>query len=103
MEDEVAPPPPIGELRKKFDDEVYFGDDRAAAEYAYVLAVRLRVEGERSEAQKYARESLRLAESLPDASLDDVSQNHLTLGGVPLPERFHDGVVRNRLRDLLDA
>lgn len=103
MEEESTPPPPISELRKKFDDEVYFGDDRAAAEYAYVLAVRLRSEGERSEAQKYARESLRLAERLPDSTLDDVSSPRLSLGGVPMPERFHDGVVRNRLRDLLDA
>jgi hypothetical protein len=103
MEDEFTPPPSIDELRKKFEEEVYYCDDRAAAEYAYVLAVRLRSQGDRDEAQKYARESLRFAERLPSSSLDDVSSPRLSLGGVPLPERFHDGVVRNRLQDLLGA
>ena len=53
--------------------------------------------------RQYARESLRLAERLPDSSLEDVASTRLTLGGVAMPERFHDGVVRNRLRDLLGA
>ncbi len=101
MDDDTIPPPSVAELRKKFEEECYFGDDRAAAEYAYVLAVRLRDDGDREEAQKYAKESLRLAEQLPDSSLDDVASTRLTLGGVSMPERFHDGVVRSRLRDLL--
>lgn len=95
------PPPSIDELTKKYDDEMYFGDDRAAAEYAYVLAVRLRAETRFAEARKYAREALRLAMGLPSTSLDDVASTRLTLGGVPMPERFHDGVIRSRLSDLL--
>jgi hypothetical protein len=101
VDDELAPPPSVAELRKKFEEECYFGDVRAAAEYAYVLALRLRDQGDREEAQKYAKESLRLAERLSSSSLDDVASTRLTLGGVAMPERFHDGVVRNRLRDLL--
>ncbi|GLH97145.1 hypothetical protein Pa4123_24200 [Phytohabitans aurantiacus] len=101
--DEEKLPTSISELRKSFEDECFYGDDRAAAEYAYVLAIRLRTEGDRSEAQRYAMESLRLAEGLPASSLEDVSSTRLTLGGVPLPERFHDGVVRRRLGDLLDS
>ena|SRR2546423_797821 len=100
--EEATPPPPISELRKQFEEERLYQDDRAAAEYAYVLAIRLRDAGEEDEARSYAREALRLAELLPSRSLDDVATTRLTLGGVPLPERFHDGVVRSRLGDLLD-
>jgi len=78
-----------------------YQDDRAAAEYAYVLAIRLRDLGEDDEARRYAREALRLAKRLPSRSLDDVASTRLALGGVPLPERFHDGVVQSRLHDLL--
>jgi hypothetical protein len=34
--------------------------------------------------------------------LDDVAMARTTVGGVPMPERFHNGVVRARLADLLD-
>src|SRR2546421_6775655 len=100
--EEATPPPPIAELRKQFEEERLYEDDRAAAEYAYVLAIRLRDAGEDEEARRYAKEALRLTERLPSKSLDDVASTRLTLGGVPLPDRFHDGVVRSRLRDLLD-
>jgi hypothetical protein len=92
---------PISELRRQYDEEVYFQDDRAAAEYAYALAVRLREAGEHDEARRFARECLRLAESLPSATLDDVAMTRTSIGGVPMPERFHDGAVRARLADLL--
>jgi hypothetical protein len=95
--------PSIDELRRQYDEERLYQDDRAAAEYAYVLAVRLREDGQADEARWYAGECLRLAESLPDRTLDDVTSTKAVLGGVPMPERFHDGVVRSRLADLLDA
>lgn len=99
--DEETPLPPIGELEQRYDEERLYHEDRAAAEYAYVLAVRLRSEGRVDEARRYARECLRLTGSLPSNTLDDVTSSRLELGGVPLPERFHDGVVRMRLADLL--
>lgn len=103
MDDDAPPPrPPISELRKQYDVEMSFLDNRAAAEYAYALAVRLREAGERDEASRFARECLRLAETLPSATLDDVATTRATVGGVSMPERFHDGVVRTRLADLLD-
>jgi hypothetical protein len=103
MDDDTPPArPPISELRKQYDEEMSFLDNRAAAEYAYALAVRLREAGERDEARKFARECLRLAETLPSATLDDVAATRVTVGGVPMPEHFHDGVVRTRLADLLD-
>ena len=49
------------------------------------------------------RECLELAERLPAKTLDDVISTKISVGGVPLPEHFHDGVVRSRLADLLDA
>jgi hypothetical protein len=94
--------PPISELRRLYEEERFYLDDRAAAEYAYALAVRLREAGRLDEARDYARECLRLAESLPSSTLNDVAATRMTVGGVPMPERFHDDVVRARLADLLD-
>ena len=103
MDDDARPArPPISEVQRQYEEERHYQDDRAAAEYAYVLAVRLREEGRLDEAREYARECLRLAESLPSGTLDDVSVSRTHLGGVPLPERFHDGMVRARLGNLLD-
>ncbi len=103
VDEEATPRPPISEVRKQYDDERFFEDDRAAAEYAYALAVRLREVGQTDEARRYAEECVRLAESLPSKSLDDVVSARHEVGGVPLPDHFHDGVVRSRLADLLDA
>lgn len=95
--------PSIDQVRKQYEEERFFLDDRAAAEFAYALAVRLREAGHLDEARQYARQCLRLAESLPSRTLDDVAVARLAVGGVPMPERFHDGVVRSRLADLLDG
>lgn len=99
--EEAAPQLSIGELRKQYDEERFYQDGRAAAEYAFALAVRLREAGQLDEARRYARECLALAEALPSRSLDDVSSERQSVGGVPLPDHFHDGVVRSRLADLL--
>jgi hypothetical protein len=61
--------PPIGELRRQYDEERYYGDDRAAAEYAYALALSLREEGDVDEARRYAQECLDLTEALPSRTL----------------------------------
>ncbi|PRY17010.1 hypothetical protein [Pseudosporangium ferrugineum] len=103
VDEEVTPRPSISEVRQQYEDERFFQDDRAAAQYAYALAVRLREAGEVDEARRYARECLQLAESLPANTLDDVVSDRQSIGGVPLPEHFHDGVVRTRLADLLTA
>jgi hypothetical protein len=102
VDDEPIPVPTIGELRKQYEEERFFQDDRAAAEYAYALAVRLRALGQTDAARRFARECLELAEGLPSNTLDDVAAQRQNVGGVPIPEHFHDGVVRSRLADLLD-
>ena len=103
VDEEVTPRPSISEVRKQYEDERFYRDDRAAAEYAYALAVRLREVGQTDEARRYAEECIRIAESLPSNSLDDVVSTRQSVGGVPLPDHFHDGVVRARLSDLLGA
>ena len=65
--------------------------------------MRLREVGHVDEARKYAGECLRLVEALPSATLEDMASSRLNVGGVPLPERFHDGAVRDRLADLVDV
>jgi hypothetical protein len=101
VDEEATPRPTISEVRKQYEDERFFQDDRAAAQYAYALALRLRDAGQVGEARRYARECLQLAETLPANSLDDVVSDRQSVGGVPLPDHFHDGVVRTRLADLL--
>lgn len=101
MDDIPPPSPPISELRRQYEEEMSFLDNRAAAECAYALAVRLRNIGEYDEARRFAQECLRLAETLPSAAMEDVDTTRMAVGGVLMPERFHDGVVRARLADLL--
>ena len=103
VDDEGAARPSISDVRKQYEIERFFLDDRTAAQYAYALAVRLREQDQFVEARRYARECLRLAEALPANSLDDVVSDRQSVGGVPLPDHFHDGVVRSRLADLLVA
>lgn len=103
VDEEIEQRPALSEVRKQYEDECYFQDDRAAAECAYALAVRLREIGLLSEARRFAAECLELAERLPAKTLDDVISTKISVGGVPLPEHFHDGVVRSRLADLLVA
>ncbi|GAB3944840.1 hypothetical protein [Micromonospora vulcania] len=91
----------IDELRAQFEQERFYQDNRAAAESAYALAVRLRAANRLDEACSYARTCLQLAEQLPSTTLEDVVTTRQAVGGVHLPEYFHDGVVRARLADLL--
>ena len=94
--------PPLSEVRGCYEEARLQQDDRAAAEYAYALAIRLKWIGLYSEAEHFAAECLELAKTLPSATLDDVVSTRLSVGGVPLPDHFHDGVVRWRLANLLD-
>jgi hypothetical protein len=101
VDGQVGQLPPLGEVRRGYEEMLDQGDGRAAAELAYALAVRLKWIGLFSEAERFAAECLALAELLPSATLDDVVSTRSSVGGVPLPDHFHDDVVRWRLANLL--
>lgn len=92
----------VSDLIATYEGAREAGEGQTAAVYAYVIAQRLRETGDYLEARKYASECLTIAKTLPSDTLDDVTLNVSSIGGVPLPERFHDGVVRTRLEGLLD-
>jgi hypothetical protein len=94
--------PPIQGLLDEYEQAKASGHDRVLAETAYALAIRTRDAGEFEKAQEYAREALSAAERLPSSTLDDVTTSRQEVGGVPLPDLFHDGVVRSRLEGLLN-
>lgn len=92
---------PVQQLFSDLEQAKRVGDDRTVAETAYALAVRLRDEGDLAQAQICARESLHAAERLPSSTLEDVVSTKREVGGVPLPDLLHAGVVRVRLEGLL--
>jgi hypothetical protein len=102
VDEDVAPRPSIVEVRRQFEDALDGQNYRAAAEFAYALAVRLREIGLIEEACRFARECLQLAETLPSETVEDVVSSRQSVGGVPLPDYFHDDVVRWRLAPLLE-
>ena len=103
VDEDVTPRPSIVEVRREYEDAVDRQNYRAAAEYAYALAMRLREIGLIEEACRFAHECLQLAEMLPSETIDDVTSTRRLVGGVPLPEYFHDDVVRWRLAPLLES
>lgn len=95
----------LEDLQIEFNREVGC-DQRRAAEAAYALAVRYRsedVDGTRrfDVAAIWARRATSILEALPSESLDDVASTRQFVGGVPIPDLLHVGVVRERLNDLL--
>jgi hypothetical protein len=102
IDEQVEQLPALSEVRHGYEEAREQGDHRAAAEFAYALAIRLKWIGLFSEAEHFAAECLALAEVLPSATLDDVVSTRSSVGGVPLPDHFHDDVVRWRLSNLLD-
>ena len=101
IEEKVLSRPALDEVVEQYRAELVRGNMRITAEYAYAVAVRLREVGRADEAEHYARQCLQLMESLPADSLEDVVSERQSVGGVPLPDHFHDDVVRSRLANLL--
>ncbi|MEQ7009308.1 hypothetical protein ABN028_24320 [Actinopolymorpha sp. B17G11] len=62
-----------------------------------------RTRHQHDEAKRYANESYRAAKRLPSSLTDDVASTRTTVGGVPLPGYFHEGVIRARLGGLLET
>lgn len=93
----------LDDLVADFDAGLAKGDKHYAAETAYAIALRAEGEWNVSLASDYARKALRLLESLPSETIEQVTSNRLSVGGVPIPELLHDDVVRARLGYLIVA
>lgn len=52
-------------------------------------------------ASEYARKAVALLESLPSATIDQVTSTRTTVGGVLIPELVHGDVVRSRFGYLM--
>lgn len=52
-------------------------------------------------AKIWARRAIEVLESLPSHTIDQVVSSRTSVGGVPVPDLLHSGVVRERLSDVL--
>ncbi|WP_329484219.1 hypothetical protein OG555_18890 [Kribbella sp. NBC_01484] len=91
----------IGNLINRFREAQTEGRRRAAAEYAFVIAQRLRNDHRLEEASAYARKCIQILETLPSETLEDVISEHQAIGGIAMPDYFHAGTARARLEALL--
>jgi hypothetical protein len=92
--------PSVAELQTSFQKEL--ATDRwAAAETAYALAVRTREAGNWDESRDWVAQCLRLLEGFPGETEEQVATSRVTVGGVILPTYLHEGVVRDRFRQLV--
>lgn len=95
----------LEDLEVEFARE-FHTDKRAAAEIAYALAFRYRNEdigGKRrfDVAKSWALQAIDILTSLPSETIAQVMSIHTCVGGVPIPDLLHAGVVRERLLDVL--
>lgn len=105
MVGDAESPVSLEELQLAFNREV-LTDKRAAAETAYALAFRYRNEdvgGTRrfDIAKIWAQRAIELLNSLPSNTVDHVTSSRASVGGIPIPDLLHSGVVRERLNDVL--
>ncbi|HEY2694250.1 MAG TPA: hypothetical protein VGJ45_02200 [Pseudonocardiaceae bacterium] len=104
MSYEAAENVSLEELEMAYKQEVAT-DKRAAAETAYALAFRYRNEdvgGTRrfDIARTWAQHAVDLLDSLPSDSVAQVASLRSSIGGIPIPDLLHSGVVRERLNDV---
>ncbi|WP_146231801.1 hypothetical protein [Lentzea atacamensis] len=95
----------LDELQSAFESELET-DIRVAAETAYALAFRYRNEdvGGRRRfdlAKVWAVRAIEILDSLPSDHVEHVVSTRASVGGIPLPELLHAGLVRQRLADVL--
>lgn len=106
MPNDAANPAAMPTLETAFSDAMIAGDKRVAAEVAYALANRYRVEDRNGRrrfdlAKTWAIRSIELLSELPSETLDQVVSTRPSVGGVPMPDLLHAEVVRERLADVL--
>jgi hypothetical protein len=105
MTDDAASSVSLEELQLAYNHEVDT-DKRAAAETAYALAFRYRNEdvgGTRrfDIARIWATRAVDLLDAIPSDTIDQIASSRQSVGGIPIPELLHSGVVRERLNDVL--
>ncbi|MFD5563818.1 hypothetical protein [Kitasatospora griseola] len=87
------------ELEAAFQQEL--ATDRwAAAETAYALALRLRDAGEWDTSRGWVQQCLQLLDGFPSDTQEQTATRRTSVGGVPLPNYLHEGVVRARFGEL---
>lgn len=95
----------LDDLESAFASELEI-DRRAAAETAYALASLYRnadVDGRRrfELAKVWATRAIEILDALPSGSIEQVTSTRQSIGGIALPDLLHEGVVRQRLADVL--
>ena len=89
----------LAELEAAFQQEL--ATDRwAATETAYALALRLRDTGEWDTSREWVLQCLQLLEGFPSDTEEQTATRRTNVGGVPLPNHLHEGVVRARFGEL---
>lgn len=86
----------MSQLEHEYQDHARMERVREAAIWKYALAVRYHEMGDANAADKAAKECLDLVSELPDSQLEDVTHQYIEVGGVAIPEYFHEGSVKNR-------
>jgi len=81
-------------------EKAFASSKRNAAEQAYALAMLHKQEGNREEATRYGQETLRLLSGVSAESASDCAALNVTIGGIAIPDMFHEEVVRDRLQPL---
>ncbi|MFJ5550510.1 hypothetical protein [Streptomyces sp. NPDC093225] len=89
----------VAELENVFQQELAT-DLWAAAETAFALATRSRDLGEWDKSREWAKQCLTLLAGFPDETEGDVATKRVSVGGVPLPNYLHEGVLRDRFGDI---
>ncbi|MFE0579086.1 hypothetical protein [Streptomyces fradiae] len=89
----------LAELENIFQQELPT-DRWAAAETAFALAVRSRDTGDWEKSREWVAQCLQLLEGFPDETEEHVATKRVSVGGVPLPNYLHEGVVRDRFGEL---
>lgn len=89
----------VHELETVFQNEL--ATDRwAATETAFALAIRARDTGDWEKSREWVAQCLTLLADFPDETEDQVATKRVSVGGVPLPNYLHEGVVRDRFGEL---
>lgn len=90
----------IKKLEKKFNEE-YEIDKRNAAEVAYVIASLAKQNRDFEKAKIYALKAIEIFEILNIKTLEEAAARNDIIEGVVIPELIHEGVIRERFKDIL--